>query len=188
VWLHQNYRLDVCDASVVVRVAADGSIADSQEDEQFQSSIGLHVNRDVASMQLGAADFVLTGHPKESFFGSLGVPNAIRTLAKMLATAEGFVLAFLTSAKKSSYVIRVQRSSGRESYLIYLKGVLAGQSTQCFLTGDFAVSDAYEADTETLAACRFVESGDLVSGGSQTAAYFFTLMANLQRWRATFVT
>jgi hypothetical protein len=182
-WLHQNYELDVCDAGLVVRLGADGRIAESPEDEQFQSSIDLRVNRDVAKMQLGAADFVLTGTQKDDFFAGLGVPGVTRMLARMFGTEEGFVSVFLASAKESSYVIRVQRSNGKESYLVYLPGILAGESTDWLLIGDFEVSDVYEADTQTLAADRFAQTSDLIGGNSQAVVYFFKLMANLQRWK-----
>jgi hypothetical protein len=182
-WFQRDYRMAGCDASLVVRVAADGQIAQNDEDEQFKSSVELRLSDNAARMKLGSADFVLTGADKESFFASFGVPEAARVFGKILGVDPGIAGGFLDSAKDSSHVVRVERNGGEESYLAYLQGLLAGQNLQMLLSGNFRVSDSFDPDTETLAGVVFNRVTDLLTDDSQTMRYFFKLIRNLANWK-----
>jgi hypothetical protein len=182
-WFQKDYRMAGCDASLAVRVAADGQIAESDEDEQFKSAVELRLSENAARMKLGMADFVLTGADKDSFFASFGVPQVGRELGKILSVDPSIAGMFLDSAKDSSHVVRVERNGGKESYLAYLRGLLAGQNLQLLLSGDFHVSDSFDPDTETLAGVVFNQATDLLADDGQTMRYFFKLIRNLANWK-----
>ncbi len=182
-WFYNGYELEGYQANLKLGVTADGCVAESRRDEQFKACLGLVIDGATARLRLEPADFALVGDQKNAFFGGFSVPVVRNALAERIGIAPRFVASFLESAKETAQIVRVGRDDKRERYLAFLAGALGERHIQVLLSGEFEVSDAFEADTDTFEAVVWERTIDEVSAGHQVAKYFFELIQNLRIWQ-----
>jgi len=183
-WFQMKHLLAGYEANLQASVAANGSLAERPEDEQFKSRFALQVEGNSGRLGLGPADFALTGEEKGAFFGGLAVPSVRQAFARMLGTQREFAGAFLDAAKDDSAIVRVQRNGQREKYLMAFRGPLGNQQKRLLLSGEFHVAEAYEADTDTFRGVLFDVPAQQISADHQVMQYFFALIQNLKNWRS----
>lgn len=189
--LRQSYRISSYDVTLKMRLKADGTLAQKEEEEAFQLAADVKLAEEptrTAAVTLGPPDFLVSGPLYDAFFGELETPLAVEAIAGAMHINAGFLRPFFASARPASAIFRVNRGPDNDRDILVLPGQLFGEPTTVIVEAEFLVNAKKEPPSVELvnAAPRVVtlKGGD--PGDSDVnydyAEYFLLLARTIWLW------
>jgi len=187
------YVIDRYDFSLNVRLRADGSLAESKEEEQFRLILDASTKNGpppVTSVDLLPPDFLIGGALFDAFFSALQPPGAVQALADALGINPGFVRPFIADAKSTAIIFRIDRDEDEDEDVMVLSGELLGSPTTLIVRALFRVKAEKDPPTVELNEDS-VEILRITGAGPPTGpipfkfvSYYLLLASGLRHWLA----
>ena len=127
--LDQRFRVTNYSVSMSIPLAADGSIAETQEDQKSLLGVNLTSvsgNPTVATATLATPDFIISGELCDEIFDELCGLKAAQMLGSEIGKDEEVVLAFCVSARANAAVFKIGQDNNVLELLMVLSGVMQG--------------------------------------------------------------
>lgn len=112
-----------------IALAADGSLAQTQDDQKSLLNVKLTTNPGnptVATATLGSPDFVVTGDFYNQIFDSLGEPDQAQALGESIGKDAVQITSFCASARANSAIFKIGADGDLTRVLMILPGIMQG--------------------------------------------------------------
>jgi hypothetical protein len=179
--LQQRFRVADYSVSMSIALAKDGSIAERSQDETSRLEVSLSAvsgNPTVATVALGAPDFIVSGLLYGQIFDALGNFLQVKRLASLLRKDPAVLISFCASARPHSAIFKMGKDHGSDQLLLVLSGEMQGfpelmvvRANFDGIFGDFLDAWEFAGDPST----TIVDYG-------QTGQWFFPLISKIRFW------